>query len=91
MADGHADQGIEFGRFVEEALPVGELVADEAFALWRRVDALAGRIVHQGGARCVADVDVGALDGLADFDGGAGGQRALSEGGEPLAQCGTVA
>ena len=80
---GHLDEGVEVGIAgrVAEGFEVCQFSANDAFALGRRVDDLAGAIVGNLGARLGADPNVRALDGLDDLDEQIGGKhRSLGEG-----------
>jgi hypothetical protein len=91
VAHGHADQGVQLGLVVKEALPVGQHVAQAGFAFGRGVDHLTGAVVGELGARGAADVHVHALEGAADVHGGGGAQRPRLERLKALVQRGAVA
>jgi hypothetical protein len=70
VRNGHADERIDRLLFVQEALPVGEQVADALLAFGRGVyDRARGR-VGEGGAGYFADRHIDAFDMGADGSGG---------------------
>jgi hypothetical protein len=51
VAHGHADEWVQLGLVVKEALPVGQHVAQAGFAIGRGVDHLARAVIGELGAR----------------------------------------
>ena len=68
----HPDQGVEFRFVVQETLPVGEQIAQDAFAFRRGVDHFAGPVIDQLRTGRTPDIHGYALEGAADFHGRGG-------------------
>ena len=91
MTHGHADQRVQIGLLMQEALPVGQQVTQMRLALRRRVDHLARAVLDQLRARRAPDVHVRAFQGAAHLHGGDGAQRPLLERQKAAVQGGAVA
>jgi hypothetical protein len=73
VARRHAHEGVDVRGALQAAvhplLPVGQLLAEQGLALWRRVDDLPGAVFAEGGTGRLADVHVHALDRATDLHG----------------------
>ena len=62
MRHRHADQRVDVALLVDEALPVGQLLAQQRLARGRRVDHVSGLLVGKRGAGHLAHLHLHALD-----------------------------
>jgi hypothetical protein len=82
----HPNEGIGRGLGVQKPLPVREEIPDLSLTLGRRVDDLAGPVVHQRRTRNPPNGHLHSADPRADGFGGPCVQRALVDLSKPLQQ-----
>lgn len=90
MSDGHADERIQLPFVMEEALPVGQQLAQQVFSCRWGIDHFAGAIIGERRPRYPANVHLLVFDDAAYFDRGSRGERPLFQRLKTMAQSGSI-